>query len=61
MGSSYFERLEAEEARRSEWRMLDEALRLRPGRPNWVRRQLGHALMVVGAHLAGVSLHAASS
>jgi len=61
MKRSYWEHKEAEEARRNEWRMLDEALRLRPGRPSWLRVRLGRALMALGANLAGLRCDAASS
>ncbi len=61
MNHSYLEHKLDEDARREEWRLLDEAMRSRPGRPGWLRRQLGKALISLGTHLAGVCLDAASS
>lgn len=58
MNRSYWELKEAEDARRYEWRLLDEAARGRPGR---VRRRLGELLMAVGANLAGVRRNAPSA
>lgn len=52
MNRTYFEQLHIEESRRAEWRLLDEALRTRPGPSRRVRRSLGRALIALGAWLA---------
>ncbi len=52
MDKMYFERLHQEEARRAEWRLLDEALAARSGNKHPVRVRLGHLLIKAGASLA---------
>lgn len=56
MDRTYFETLHAEERRRAEWRMLDEALRARSHTTPGVRVGIGHALMSLGAWIAGERL-----
>jgi hypothetical protein len=51
MNKTYFERLHQEEARRTEWRWLDQALAARSNKQP-VRVQLGHLLIKAGASLA---------
>jgi hypothetical protein len=53
MDQRYFERLHREQARRAEWRLLDEALRTRcSSKHHPVRVLFGHWLIRVGAALA---------
>lgn len=52
MDNAYFERLHRDEARRAEWRLLDQALATRSGDKYPVRVRLGHLLIWAGASLA---------
>ena len=52
MDNAYFERLHRDEARRAEWRLLDEALAARSGNKHPVRVRLGRLLIKAGASLA---------
>jgi len=52
MNRVLFERLHRDEARRAEWRLLDEALAARSGGKQRVRVRLGHLLIKAGAALA---------
>lgn len=52
MNKTYWERLHRDEARRAEWRLLDEALAARSGSKQRVRVRLGHLLIKAGASLA---------
>ena len=52
MKNAYFERLHRDEARRAEWRLLDEALAARSGNKHSVRVRIGHLLIWAGASLA---------
>lgn len=63
MDPTYFERLDVEESRRAEWRMLDEALRTRRGVPGGrrVRVRLGYALIALGQRLVPEAEAAASN
>ncbi len=58
MDAKYFERLDRDEARYAEWRSLDAALTGRMhDTAGWQRLRVavGHALIAVGARLAGES------
>ncbi|MCU0490554.1 MAG: hypothetical protein MUD01_03005 [Chloroflexaceae bacterium] len=50
-----YERLVAEDARRAEWRRLDEAMETRTERltPASLRVAVGHWMIAIGARLAG--------
>lgn len=59
MDKLYWERLHRDEARRAEWRLLDEAFAVRAGDKQPVRVRLGHLLIRAGASLAheAVTMH----
>ncbi len=52
MDKLYWERLHRDEARRAEWRLLDEALAMRSGDKHPMRVRFGHLLIWAGASLA---------
>lgn len=59
MDTKYFERLHVEEARRGDWRLLDESLQARTflaSRRRRLKVATGHAMMRIGAWLAGEPL-----
>jgi hypothetical protein len=54
MQPTYFEALHREEARRNEWRTLDQALQTRRCGTSWLRHwqsRVGHAMIGLGTRL----------